>query len=746
MKKRIYGLLAMILAISLMSSMPVMALEAQPQAQEDAGAAAGIADNGDSSGESAGESSGDSGDLSEEDAQELLNIIMQAAEESAGTEAEGGLYGKPWVTAMDAGNLPEEAPAAVDDLILHYTYDIVKEHQDGSEYNGLAATSGELKDFMLAYLQDEANDSHDMQQLRLFFDQASDFAALKEAGISELQPYLEMLEGAQSIEELNAVLTSGDFPFDPWISLSVGSMGQDREETNRVFIYPGFLFVDLMQEEMLVDSDDPMVNTMRQAFIMQKSLYVTDVLSVLGIPEENISALSIQMLDLEKSYGKYCNTYDVKYDEYGVYAESLATYTMEELEQVSQNFPLCGILARYGMDRASGYAIQTPEWLEAFNGLWTEENLDLLKQMTKAKILMECRNFLDPDLFKVARTALHVDDPEPRDAAYKACDSSNTFAQVLAKTYAENCLGQEAVDQLTEMAQGLIETYKTLLDSTAWLGEESQQKVLDKLNNMRLNILYPDGGYFSYDDLELVPTEEGGTLIGNYLKLKEYNNQCMNELIDQKARCIVSWLVFPPTMANAFYAEFDNSINIIPGICTSGVYANDMTDSAMLGRIGSCVGHEISHAFDFRGSQMDHYGRPGSIFTDEDVETFLKTCDNLAAYYDTIEYMPGQFVNGKRVNVEAAADLSGMQVILAYAKTLPEYDLTELFEGACNDFVQVGPVGTSYTYVVADSHPLGCLRVNINAQMFDDFYDTYGCKEGDGMYLAPESRIRFWGE
>ena len=77
----------------------------------------------------------------------------------------------------------------------------------------------------------------------------------------------------------------------------------------------------------------------------------------------------------------------------------------------------------------------------------------------------------------------------------------------------------------------------------------------------------------------------------------------------------------------------------------------------MLGRIGSCVGHEISHAFDFRGSQMDHYGRPGSIFTDEDVETFLKTCDDLAAYYDTIEYMPGQFVNGKRVNVEAAADL-----------------------------------------------------------------------------------------
>ena len=29
-------------------------------------------------------------------------------------------------------------------------------------------------------------------------------------------------------------------------------------------------------------------------------------------------------------------------------------------------------------------------------------------------------------------------------------------------------------------------------------------------------------------------------------------------------------------------------------------------------------------------------------------------------------------------------------------------------------------------------------------QQFDEFYETYGIKEGDGMYLAPEKRIRVW--
>lgn len=108
--------------------------------------------------------------------------------------------------------------------------------------------------------------------------------------------------------------------------------------------------------------------------------------------------------------------------------------------------------------------------------------------------------------------------------------------------------------------------------------------------------------------------------------------------------------------------------------------------------------------------------------------------------------MDGKYVDGKRVNVEAAADLSGMQVILAYAKTLPEYDLKKLFDRAANIFVTVGPAGTASSYVAVDNHPLGYLRVNINAQMFDEFYETYGCEEDDGMYLAPENRIRFWGE
>ena len=40
-----------------------------------------------------------------------------------------------------------------------------------------------------------------------------------------------------------------------------------------------------------------------------------------------------------------------------------------------------------------------------------------------------------------------------------------------------------------------------------------------------------------------------------------------------------------------------------------------------------------------------------------------------------------------------------------------------------------------------DPHPLDYLRTYVPVQQFEEFYETYGVKEGDSMYLAPEDRV-----
>ena len=62
----------------------------------------------------------------------------------------------------------------------------------------------------------------------------------------------------------------------------------------------------------------------------------------------------------------------------------------------------------------------------------------------------------------------------------------------------------------------------------------------------------------------------------------------------------------------------------------------------------------------------------------------------------------------------------------------------------CKTWAQVIPRAV-FSVFAADTHPLANLRVNVNSQMFDPLYDTFGVVEGDGMYLAPDKRIVMWG-
>lgn len=56
----------------------------------------------------------------------------------------------------------------------------------------------------------------------------------------------------------------------------------------------------------------------------------------------------------------------------------------------------------------------------------------------------------------------------------------------------------------------------------------------------------------------------------------------------------------------AFYNLTDNTINMIIGMMGEPFYSSDMSTEELYESIGAFwVGHEISHAFDSKGSQFD---------------------------------------------------------------------------------------------------------------------------------------------
>ena len=315
---------------------------------------------------------------------------------------------------------------------------------------------------------------------------------------------------------------------------------------------------------------------------------------------------------------------------------------------------------------------------------------------------------------------------------------------LVGRTYVDEVLGDTCKERLRAMSVELVDAYIDLVGETSWLSDESRDAILEKLENMTLNVLEPEGTTIDYSSLELTPTEQGGTLVSNYLATKRYNDAWRASMIGRPAWAGSVFDRISTSTFNCFYDPMSNSVNILPAYVTGAVYRDGMSDEDLLGRIGFPLAHEISHGFDFSGSQFSAYGTPGPVFSADDVTDFVERRQRLIDYYDGIEINDGTHVNGVNVSVEAAADLTGMQVTLRCLAGSPDTAYETYFGSVAQVFASVYPSGMT-AMLATDSHPLDYLRINVNAQMFEDFYRVYGCEEGDGMYLAPDARVSLWG-
>ena len=702
------------------------------------------------SGEGSSEAESDAGESSSADSEivaESSSAVGDAANESAAASSEepAELAGKPWVTSIIQGNLPEEQPSVKDDMFTHYNYDYLVDHQEvpGTISQDYAS---ELQISNIELIKDSSKTNHDLEQLRIFFAQASDSEALAKTGLDEVQPYLDRIDAVSSISEMNELLTADDFQFSPMIL--AGLSLADTREVNIVSVNPNLVFVDamLIGGVYYQDSDDPQeAENLRRSLMMSANDALMD-LAAEGMDNDELLEVFETMADFEKTYGKFVD-YSGKYahQDFGAAAEAVrkSYITLDELCARCPNFPMQATLEKLGKGGSPLYVVSAG-WAEALNEVWTDENIEVIKQIVRLKVLNETRPYRDPTVLNQLCEASGVPADDAETFAYKACDSLDTFSYLLAKNYIEETLGANAKERLTKLTEEIVNTYKELVANTGWMGDESRERIIEKLDHMTLNILEPVGGFYDFSGIELTPAEEGGTLLGNYLKLKQYRLDQESKLVGQHAIAASPWFMVKPSIPNAFYDSISNSINLLPGYVTSFCYTEEMDDTQLLAGIGSVIGHEISHGFDYAGAQFDAYGTPNPVFADADVDAFVLKTTTVAQYFNDIEVAPGTMVNGEQVVTEAAADLCSVHAIIEIASKMDSIDYDKLFLYYSRIWAQVVPE-TSLAPLLLDVHPLNNLRVNVNMQMFDPIYDELGVEEGDGMYLAPEERINIWG-
>ena len=285
------------------------------------------------------------------------------------------------------------------------------------------------------------------------------------------------------------------------------------------------------------------------------------------------------------------------------------------------------------------------------------------------------------------------------------------------------------------------------IEKLTWMGDDTKAKALEKLSKFTVKIGYP-GTWRDYSPL----TIKANDLYGNALRASAYEwRRDVKRLKDPVDK--TEWGMTPQTV-NAYYNSVNNEI-VFPAAILQPPFFDPKADPAInYGGIGGVIGHEISHGFDDQGRKFDGDGVLREWWTSEDAAKFEVQSKRLGAQYTAFEPFTGAHVNGQLTMGENIGDMGGLSLALeAYHASLhgQPAPVIDGFTGDQRVFLGWAQVWrekireeTLRQLLVTDPHSPARYRVDGTIRNVDGWYQAFGVKPGDKLYVPPEERVHIW--
>ncbi|NLG05046.1 MAG: hypothetical protein GX567_14620 [Clostridia bacterium] len=609
---------------------------------------------------------------------------------------------------------------------------------------------------------DAAQLAHNKKLLHDFTELAGDWDYRNEQGVEPIRPYVEAIRNIETIEDMTAYLLNENgmnFTLSYLVEMDV-SADITGQGNNTVHLSPG------MQMTMKTQYEYRNIDKQGIYYKEHNNERVRYLLGALGYPAADIRKILKDNYRLEgRLVDKRVGSYESQLPEY--YEKSNNSYTYEELTALAGDYPIQNILEHYGFDQSERFTVWEPEYVEEVGRLYKQKYLEELKSYYIVHTLDAMMPLLDRESYEFYRTRKDLITEQKDESTNPGTDpSSEEQAQtkkeqeqklllngyirkyipgVLDEVYvAKYCSAKQKEDVLA-MIQDSLDYYRKMLLNAEWMSEEGRQKAVEKLDNICVRAIYPDN-FVDYSPLKF-EGKENGTLIDAVAAINDFNKKQAKSKVNQPVnRQEWDMANMSTTLCNAYYLCNDNSVNIFAGLLANEfMYDANAPYEQNLARIGTVIGHEITHAFDNQGAQFDQNGRHVGWWSRDDIQNFQLRTKKLENFYNVITPYPGAVVYpGSQVAGEAIADMGGVKCMLAIAEEQPEFDYEEFFISYAELWRRKSTYLMEQQVYLKDEHPLCFLRTNVTLQQFDKFNETFDIQPGDGMYLAPEQRILVW--
>lgn len=578
------------------------------------------------------------------------------------------------------------------------------------------------------------------QKIGDIYKLAMDSVKLNADGVTPIQADLEKIASVKDKSEIVPLMAelahSGVFPY---FSFYVGADIMDSK-SNLFQLYQGG--ISLGEKEYYLDNDDVTVN-IRNKY----KEHIVKMFQLAGFDEAAAKKKMEAVMDIETRIAKASFSAVEQRNPAANYHKMSLDELKKEIPGIDWDAFLNGIGVKGVTELSVSQVDPIKEVEKIINSLPVENQIAYMQW----SLIDRAAGYLSDDLVAqnfdfYGKTLSGKQTNQPR---WKRAVSTvnGVLGEAVGQMYVEKYFPAAAKERMVQLVKNLQTALGERIRNLEWMGDSTKIKAIEKLNSFYVKVGYPDK-WRDYTGLNI----EKDSYWANVKRATEFE---LDYMLSKAGKPVDrdEWGMTPQTV-NAYYNPTTNEICFPAGILQYPFFDMNADDAFNYGAIGVVIGHEMTHGFDDQGRQFDKDGNLKDWWTAEDAKRFEERAQVMVNFFDSIQVLPGLNANGSLTLGENIADHGGLQVSFQAFKNATKDAPLLVKDG----FTPEQRFFLSYAGVWAgnirdeqirlqtksDPHSLGRWRVNGALPQIDAWYDAFGIKEGDPMYLAPEKRVSIW--
>ena len=553
------------------------------------------------------------------------------------------------------------------------------------------------------------------------------------------------------LDRIAAIKTPADVPGVIAQEIKIGvraligpRVSQDDKNSDKMALYLHQSGLGLPNRDYYFNTDTRTKN-IRRAYLR----HVASMFKLMGQDSTAANANAARVMALETSLAKSSRKLEALRDPYKNYNKM----TLAQLDKLTPGVSWKSWFGQMGVASLDTVIVGQPEFYQTVGQLLKTKSVDDWKAYLSWQVAREfaptlSQPFVDESFTFYGTTLRGAKAMRPRWKRVLDMEE-DALGDALGQLFVKEYFKPEAKARYDTLVKNVVSSFAEHIKNVDWMIAPTKVVALDKLHKINPKVGYPNK-WKDYSSLAI----DRSSLAANVMRANQWQyNYQLNKLGKPVDR--TEWGMTPQTY-NAYYNGSNNEI-VLPAAAFAipTLLDADADDAMVYGYAGaSTIGHELTHGFDDEGSQYDAHGNLHEWWSKDDRKRFNQRVNQIVRQFNHYTLLDSMHINGKATAGENIADLGGIVIGLDAFKKTKEYKegkkvggltpVQRYFLGYALGWQMHVRDEALASQLLTDVHSPAQYRVNGPMADVPAFYDAFGVKPGQKLYIPDSARVKIW--